>query len=302
VLDGISLRIGRGERVAVVGESGCGKSVTARVILGLLRGRRIAVQGRVGFEGRDLLGLSQRALRRLRGRRISMVFQDPSAALNPVFTVGDQLATVMLRGGRVARRRDAPAVAREALRAVSITDPERVLASYPFQLSGGLNQRIVITMALINRPALVIADEPGTALDVTVQAQTLTLMRELTQQAGAALLLISHNLGVVRAVADRVYVMYGGQVVEEAPVAELFEAPRHPYTRALLAAVPRLTGGALPQAIEGEIPDYLAPPSGCRFHPRCPHARPECREPPPVVEVAPGHRVACVLYREPAGG
>lgn len=301
VLNGIGLRVEAGERVAIVGESGCGKSLTARVILGLVHGRRAAIQGRVEFEGKDLLHQSERQWRRLRGRRISLVFQDPSAALNPVFTVGDQLATVILRGGTARRRKEAMAIARAALTRVAISDPDRVLASYPFQLSGGLNQRILITMALINHPALVIADEPGTALDVTVQAQTLRLMRALTEEAGAAVLLITHNLGVVREFASRVYVMYAGQVVEEAPAATLFEAPRHPYTRALLAAVPKLSGGALPAAIEGDVPSYLDPPSGCRFRPRCPHAHAACCELPPVVATAPDQKVACVLYENGAG-
>jgi peptide/nickel transport system ATP-binding protein len=301
VLNGIGLRVEAGERVAIVGESGCGKSLTARVVLGLIHGRQVAIEGRVEFEGKDLLHQSQRQWRQLRGRRISLIFQDPSAALNPVFTIGDQLATVVMRGGTARRRKEALALAREALTRVAISDPDRVLASYPFQLSGGLNQRVLITMALINRPALVIADEPGTALDVTVQAQTLRLMRALTLEAGAAVLLITHNLGVVREFAGRVYVMYAGQVVEEAPAATLFAAPKHPYTRALLAAVPKLSGGALPSAIEGDLPSYLDPPSGCRFRPRCGFARAASSEPPPVVETAPGQKVAFVLDHAGAG-
>ena len=184
--------------------------------------------------------------------------------------------------------------AAEALRHVHIVDSERVLASYPFQLSGGLNQRILITMALVNRPRVVVADEPGSALDVTVQAQTLRLMEALTDEVGAAVLLITHNLGVVRKFAQRVYVMYSGTIVEEAETAQLFEAPRHPYTAALLAAVPRLTGEGLPQPIPGQVPDYTNPPVGCRFRPRCPHAQAACSN-PPFAEPVPGHRVRCVL-------
>jgi peptide/nickel transport system ATP-binding protein len=297
ILNGVRLAVSAGERVALVGESGCGKTLTARLIMGLFQARGARVEGRITFSGEDLLRLDARGWDQLRGRRLAMIFQDPVAALNPVFTVEDQLTTVIRRGHRGRGREAARAVARDALAAVSISDPDRVLDSYPFQLSGGLNQRVMIAMALVNRPALVLADEPGTALDVTVQAQTLALMSELTRAAGAAVLLITHNLGVVRNFAQRVYVMYAGSIVEEAPVADLFAAPRHPYTQALFAAVPRLTGTQLPVGIEGGVPDYRDPPPGCRFHPRCPHAREECRRPPPAVTVGPGHSVACVLYR-----
>jgi peptide/nickel transport system ATP-binding protein len=239
--------------------------------------------------------LSRRAWRQVRGRQISMIFQDPGAALNPVFTVGNQLVAAILRGGSARSRSEAQALAVEALGRVHVVDPERVLASYPFQLSGGLNQRILITMALVNQPKLVIADEPGSALDVTVQEQTLRLMLELTTEAHAAVLLITHNLGVVREFAQRVYVMYSGTIVEEADTVTRFRSPQHPYTRALLNAVPRLTGRHLPEPIEGSVPDYTNLPPGCRFQPRCRFARPECLSPPPIAEPSPGHRVACVL-------
>ncbi len=299
VLNGVALRVASGERVAIVGESGCGKSVTARIILGLLQQRNATVSGSIRFQGEDLLANGRFVGKQVRGRRISMIFQDPSAALNPVFTVGDQLTTAILRGGRAKKRKKAYELAREALTQVYITDPERVLHSYPFQLSGGLNQRILITMALINRPELVIADEPGTALDVTVQEQTLLLMRQLTQEAGAAVLLITHNLGVVREFAQRVYVMYAGSVVEEADVATLFREPKHPYTRSLIDAVPRLTGKSMPKPIEGVIPDYTDPPEGCRFHPRCEFASDACLQQPPVQDFGGGHRTACVLEDGP---
>lgn len=297
ILKGVQLSVSAGERVALVGESGCGKTLTARMIMGLFQARGARVGGHIRFGSDDLLALDAPGWDRLRGRRLTMIFQDPVAALNPVFTIDDQLTTVILRGDQARTRDAARTIAREALTAVAISDPDRVLDSYPFQLSGGLNQRVLIAMALVNRPALVLADEPGTALDVTVQAQTLALMRELTDAAGAAVLLITHNLGVVRNFAQRVYVMYAGSIVEEAPVAELFASPRHPYTQALFAAVPRLTGEQLPVGIEGDVPDYRDPPSGCRFHPRCPRAQAECLQPPPIVNVAPGHSVACVLYR-----
>ena len=294
ILNGVSLHLRAGERVALVGESGCGKSSTALVTMGLMNGGNISVDGRVMLEGTNLITLGERGWRNIRGRRISMVFQDPGAALNPVFTVGDQLVTAIRRGDPGTSRAQAHERASEALRQVHIVDSERVLASYPFQLSGGLNQRILITMALVNRPRVVVADEPGSALDVTVQEQTLRLMEALTKEVGAAVLLITHNLGVVRKFAQRVYVMYSGTIVEEAETARLFEEPRHPYTKALLAAVPRLTGEGLPQPIPGQVPDYTNPPVGCRFQPRCPHARAACSD-PPFAEPMPGHRVRCVL-------
>ena len=294
VLRDLTLRIAGGERVAIVGESGCGKSVLLRTILGLLDRRYSTVEGAIRFKGQELEpDTSQR--RELRGRRITMIFQDPSSALNPVFTIGDQIVEVIRRHGTTSSRAEALGLARQALQQVAIDDPDRILASYPFQLSGGLNQRVVITMALINKPDLVLADEPGTALDVTIQEQTLRLMRKLSQESGAAVLLITHNLGVVREFADRVYVMYAGTIVEHAPTKALFSAPRHPYTRALLAAVPRLTGSR-PVPIDGMIPDFTQPPPGCRFQPRCAHAVADCLEPPPMLTVAPGHEVACVLY------
>ena len=295
VLNGVNLRVERGERVAIVGESGCGKSLTARAVLGLLRHTNAEVEGSVRFDGSELLSLSERGWRSIRGRRIGMIFQDPTAALNPTFTVGDQLLKVIIRGGRARTKRQARAIAREPLRHTAIADPDRVLNAYPFQLSGGLAQRVLITMALVNEPELVLADEPGSALDVTVQEQTLRLMRALGDELGAAVLIITHNLGVVREFAQRVYVMYAGSIVEEADVDTLFRAPRHPYTRALLEAVPRLTGEMLPRPIEGVVPDYTAAPVGCRFHPRCAHAQAVCREPPPVADLGGGHRVACVL-------
>ncbi len=282
ILNGVSLHLRAGERVALVGESGCGKTSTALMAMGLMNGGNMSVDGRVMLEGVNLLALGERGWRDIRGRRISMVFQDPVAALNPVFTVGDQLVTAIQRGDPGTSRAEAHERAAEALRHVHVVDSERVLASYPFQLSGGLNQRILITMALVNRPRVVVADEPGSALDVTVQEQTLRLMKALTDEVGAAVLLITHNLGVVRKFAQRVYVMYSGTIVEEAETAQLFEAPRHPYTKALLAAVPRLTGGGLPQPIPGEVPDYTNPPVGCRFSRAAP-----MRGPPAAIRRSP---------------
>jgi ABC-type dipeptide/oligopeptide/nickel transport system ATPase component len=259
VLHGISLSIGKGERVALVGESGSGKSVTARIILGLLQQLRSArVAGLVEFEGRDLEKLSDRERHGLRGTKMSMIFQDPTSSLNPVYPIATQFHEVLLRGAPGISVLEARGRAVAALKDVAIGEPERVLDSYPFQLSGGMNQRVMIAMALANEPSLLIADEPGTALDVTVQAQTLRLMRDLVEKHHTAVLFISHNLGVVREFADRVYVIYKGRIVEQGSAASLFDDPRHPYTRALLKAVPRITGGGIPD-IEDASPDYFAP-------------------------------------------
>ena len=259
VLHGISLSIAPGERVALVGESGSGKSVTARIVLGLLQLLRSArISGNVVFEGRDLDRMSARERRRLRGTRMTMVFQDPTSSLNPVYRIGTQFHEVLRRADPALNERAARERAAQMLLEVSIDDPDRVFESYPFQLSGGMNQRVMIAMALANEPALLIADEPGTALDVTVQAQTLKLMRELVEHHHTSVLFISHNLGVVREFADRVYVIYKGRIVEQGPCASVFERPGHAYTRALMAAVPRITGGGLPD-IGDEPRDFSQP-------------------------------------------
>jgi ABC-type dipeptide/oligopeptide/nickel transport system ATPase component len=259
VLHGISLHIAKGERVALVGESGSGKSVTARIVLGLLQSLKSArISGLVEFEGRDLAKLSERDRHALRGTKMSMIFQDPTSSLNPVYPILTQFHEVLKRakpGITVAGARKAAAA---ALAGVSIAEPDRVLDSYSFQLSGGMNQRVMIAMALANEPSLLIADEPGTALDVTVQAQTLGLMRDLVEQHNTSVLFISHNLGVVREFADRVYVIYKGRIVEHGTAAGLFANPQHPYTQALLAAVPRITGGGIPE-IEEASADFMAP-------------------------------------------
>jgi peptide/nickel transport system ATP-binding protein len=259
VLHGISMHINQGERVALVGESGSGKSVTARIILGLLQMTRTArIKGLVAFEGQDIAKLSLRQHHRLPGTKMSMIFQDPTSSLNPVYRISEQFREVLRRGVPDIEQAEADQRAARLLADCSIVDPERVLASYPFQLSGGLNQRVMIAMALANEPSLLIADEPGTALDVTVQAQTLRLMRELVARHNTAVLFISHNLGVVREFADRVYVIYKGRIVEHGRTANLFDDPRHPYTRALMDAIPRITGGGIPE-ISDVSDDYGAP-------------------------------------------
>jgi len=259
VLHGISLHIAKGERVALVGESGSGKSVTARIVLGMLQQIRTArISGTVEFEGINLESLRPASRHALRGTRMSMIFQDPTSSLNPVYPIFTQFKEVLARvepGITVEKARE-KAIA--ALADVAINEPDRVLESYAFQLSGGMNQRVMIAMALANNPALLLADEPGTALDVTVQAQTLKLMSQLVEKHHTSVLFISHNLGVVREFADRVYVIYKGNIVEQGPTERLFADPKHPYTRALLAAVPRITGGGIPD-LDDDPSLFLAP-------------------------------------------
>lgn len=259
VLHGIDLHIEAGERVALVGESGSGKSVTARIVLGLLQETRKArISGEVLFDGRDIGQMSKTERSALRGREMSMVFQDPTSSLNPMFTIETQFAEVLRRRTPDISADEAKDRAFKLLNEVSIPDADRVLSSYSFQLSGGMNQRVMIAMALANHPKLLLADEPGTALDVTVQAQTLKLMRDMVSEHKTAVLFISHNLGVVREFADRLYVIYRGRIVETGPTNEIFANPGHAYTRALLAAVPRITGKSLPELPEASD-DFLAP-------------------------------------------
>jgi peptide/nickel transport system ATP-binding protein len=305
VLRDVSLDVPAHRHVALVGESGCGKSVTMRAVMGILPTppARI-VSGAILFDGRDLLRLNAREREALRGTAMSMVFQDPMTSLNPVFTIGDQMGTILKyadrRLGRARNRTERLARVHEVLSQVRMPDPERIARSYPIQLSGGMRQRVLIAMALLSEPRLLIADEPGTALDVTTQAQILKLMRDLVDDRGLALLMITHNLGVVREAADTVYVMYAGSVVEHAPTAELFARPRHPYTRALIDCVPKLSGEATFRGIDGSLPDYAAPPPGCRFAPRCPLAIPACGRPPEDRSVGAGHHAACWRLEEAA--
>ena len=264
VLHGISLEVHSGEKVGLVGESGSGKSVTARAVLGLIQElRSTQLSGTIEFEGTDMSRLSRPDRMQLLGTRISMIFQDPTSSLNPVFRIGTQFQEVLKRTNPHISKKYALKQMRSILSNVSITEPDRVLDSYPFQLSGGMNQRIMIAMALVNEPSLLIADEPGTALDVTVQDQTLTLMHELVTDRQTAVLLISHNLGVVREFTDRLYVIYKGRIVETGPTQSIFANPRHPYTRTLMDAVPRITRSGIP-VIEDRHDLYLVP---CEIHP-----------------------------------
>jgi len=300
-VDGVSFRVNAGETVGVVGESGCGKSVTALSILRLVRPPgRIEPGSQIRFEGKDLMKLDEHAMQKVRGNRIAMVFQEPMTALNPVFTVGDQIAEVARIHAGMSKR-DAWAKAVEMLKLVGIPAPEQRASEYPHQLSGGTRQRVVIAMALVMNPALVIADEPTTALDVTIQAQILELMADLTRRLGTSVLLITHDLGVVAENCARVIVMYAGEVVEEATTATLFDAAHHPYTEGLLGAMPRVGGEAERLAtIPGTVPPPTAWPAGCRFHDRCPYAWDRCaREHPPLYQIGGGHVSRCHLAEEP---
>jgi oligopeptide/dipeptide ABC transporter ATP-binding protein len=291
VLNGIDLAVEEGEAVGIVGETGCGKSVLARSLLRLNpEPPARVISGSIRFAGEDVLGMQQAALRRLRGAGIGMVFQDPATYLNPVFTIGRQMADVLRAHGQ---RRGIRERSVGLLEAVQLRDAASLLGRYPHELSGGMRQRVLIAQALAGNPRVLVADEPTTALDVTVQRQVLALIADLVARLRLTLLLISHDLGVIGALCRRVVVMYAGTIVEDAPASSLFAAPRHPYTRGLLAAVPELDHPErLPRGIPGSIPSLRLPPPGCRFHPRCPLAMPVCRSEPPRL-AGDAHRVAC---------
>ena len=302
-VDGVSLHVERGETLGLVGESGCGKSVTSLSILRLVPsppGR--IVGGEIVFKGRDLLTNSEPEMRKIRGNEISMIFQEPMTALNPVFTVGDQIAEVF-RIHRGMSRKEAMARAIDMMDRVRIPAPHQRAYDYPHQMSGGMRQRVMIAMALSCDPDLLIADEPTTALDVTVQAQILALMDDIKDRTGAAVILITHDLGVIAEVADRVAVMYAGRIVEEAGVHDIFANPLHPYTQGLLDSIPQLDGPGtgLLHTIEGAVPNPLSFPSGCRFHPRCEQRLDPCdREEPGSREVVAGHCASCFLHEPKA--
>jgi oligopeptide/dipeptide ABC transporter ATP-binding protein len=294
-VDGVSFQIRRGEIVGLVGESGAGKSLTSEAILGLIRRPPGRIAGEVWFGGRDLLTLDEPALARVRGKDIAMIFQNPSASLNPVFRVGDQLLEAMalhLPEPRATLRERVV----ETLGRVGISSPRARARDYPHQFSGGMAQRVMIGMGISCVPSLLIADEPTTALDVTIQAQVLALIRRLARELGVAVLRVSHDLGIISQMCHRVIVMYAGRVVEEASVATIFRAPAHPYTRGLIECLPHLHGNGRLGAIAGMMPGLRALPSGCRFHPRCPIAEPRCAgEAPALRPLATGRAVACHL-------
>ena len=294
IVDGVDLRLNRGRLLCLVGESGSGKSMTALSLMGLLPPGARVTSERFALEGEDLSKASEKAMNALRGDRVAMVFQEPMTSLNPVMSVGEQMAEI-LEAHRGASRAEARTAALYMLRRVKIPDPEARLAAYPHQLSGGMRQRGMIAMALICRPALLIADEPTTALDVTIQSQILHLVDALRAELGTAVLFITHNLALVSEIADEIAVMYAGRIVEKGSRADLFDDPMHPYTLSLLAALPREedVGGPL-TTIEGQPPAVGRMPQGCRFAPRCPFVQERCRAAyPPLAEVAPGHWAAC---------
>ena len=300
--DDVSFSIKPGSTLALVGESGSGKSVTSLSIMRLVQPPGKITAGEIIFDGRDLLKLDEREMRRLRGREIAMIFQDPMTSLNPVYTVGDQVAEAIQLHQSVSRKQ-AWAKSVEMMRRVKIPDAERRAKDYPHQLSGGMRQRVMIAMALSCKPKLLIADEPTTALDVTIQAEILDLLRSLKDDFNLSMLLITHDLGVVAETADRVAVMYAGRVVEEAPVRDIFRAPRHPYTEGLLASVPRLTEQGIKrhrlQTIEGTVPNLLHLPEGCKFAPRCAYVIDRCSEGEiPLIDTDDDRRARCIRFQE----
>jgi oligopeptide/dipeptide ABC transporter ATP-binding protein len=296
-VNGVSFDIQRGEVFGLVGETGCGKTVTSLSLLRLIPPPGEIVAGRITFDGQDLLALSESEMRAIRGARIAMIFQDPAASLNPVFSVGEQIELVIRQHQRVTRR-VARRRALEMLETVGLPDPPRLLRTYPTELSGGMQQRVMIALALASNASLLIADEPTTALDVTIQAQILALLNELKARRGLSILLVTHNMGVVAETCDRVAVLYAGRVVETGRTRDILQRPKHPYTQGLLAAIPKpgSHGKPLP-AIDGSVPGGLVVIPGCPFEPRCAQAMEVCRpSPPPVVGVGGDHRVACQLY------
>ena len=299
VLNGVNFSVEKGEKVSIVGETGCGKTTTVKAILKILVRQARITSGEIFFDGKDVLKMSKGEIQAMRGTGISMIFQDPMLALNPVFTVGSQMSAVIRYSGEPgAEKKDVQQeLAIKALRATSLPDPERILQSYPFQLSGGMRQRICIAMAMATPRKLVIADEPTTNLDVTIQDQVLKILKTRVEEKNTSLILITHSLGVARETADRIYVMYAGNMGETARTEKLFQKQLHPYSQALMSCIPKLSGGGVAEGIPGRIPSYHNPPQGCRFAPRCPKASDKCREKQPgFVSVEDGHQVACFLY------
>lgn len=297
VLDGVNLTVHKGEKVGIVGEAGCGKTTTVKSILGIVpEGQYVIPEGEILYKGNDVLKMSNKELGHVRSSEISMIYQEPAAALNPVFTIGQQMMEVVKNSaqGKGKKKAEQKEMVLSAIRDVFIPDPERIFDYYPVQLSGGMKQRICIAMAIMTQRDMMIADEPGTALDVTIQDQVHKTLNRLVEERDMSLIMITHSLGVARELTDSINVMYAGTVVESAPTAEVFRNTLHPYTIGLMEAVPKLAGGGIQAGIYGSIPDYLYPPKGCRFAPRCPRATDACRaEKPQLIDVGNGHKVAC---------
>ena len=298
-VDGVYLTVKEGETLGLVGESGSGKSVTAFSILGIVPRPGRIVGGKIIYKGQNLQGKTESELQKIRGKEIGYIFQDPATSLNPVFSIADQLTEVIIRHQNLTKK-EALEKAIELLKLVEIPDPEIKIWTYPHQLSGGMKQRIAVARALSCKPSLLLADEPTTNLDVTIQAQILQLMKSLKEKLGMSMILITHDMGVVANMADRITVLYAGRVCETADTRTIFHKPMHPYTLALITAVPSL---ALRKdkltVIPGTIPNLIEPPTGCRFHPRCEYAKPRCsKKIPPIIEIEPGHFVACIRSKE----
>ncbi|HBY57724.1 MAG: Oligopeptide/dipeptide ABC transporter, ATPase subunit [Atribacteria bacterium 34_128] len=303
VLNGVNLKINEGEKIGLVGEAGCGKTTTMKSILRVLPTpvARIS-KGEIIYKGKNILNMKPSEIQNIRRGEITAIFQDPLTSLNPVFTIGQQLGDVIKYASRYQDHLDKKEIFSKsvaALKETGMPDPERILNNYPVQLSGGMRQRVCISEALSTNHNLIIADEPTTSLDVTIQDQILRLLSKLVEKKKMSIILITHSLGVVRELTDRVYVMYAGNIVETAQTTTLFSNPLHPYTRGLMNAIPRLTGERIFEGIEGRIPNYLYPPTGCRFHPRCKYSTKECQEIFPLMyDTGNNHEVACFLYKE----
>lgn len=301
VLNGVNMQVHRGEKVSIVGETGCGKTTTVNAIAQILARQATVDGGEIFFNGKDVLKMSSKEIKNLRSQGISIIFQDPIASLNPVFTIGNQMKEIIYYSGIEGASSDQVQHERaiNAIKETCLPDPERIMTNYPFQLSGGMRQRICIAMSLATPRDLVIADEPTTNLDVTIQDQVLKILKQRVEDEGSSLILITHSLGVAREVADRIYVMYAGNMVETATSKELFREALHPYTQGLMGCIPKLSGGGITEGIPGHIPNYLDPPEGCRFAPRCSKAMAICHTvKPPMFEPIQDHQVACFLYEK----
>lgn len=303
VLNGIDLILNEGEKIGLVGETGCGKTTTMKSILRVLPSPIAKItSGKIIYKGKDILNMKYKEIQEIRRGEITAIFQDPLSSLNPVFTIGQQLFDVIRYASidkKYLTKKEIISKSVAVLKETGMPDPERILNNYPLQLSGGMRQRICISEAISINPNLIIADEPTTSLDVTIQDQVLRLLTNLVKKKKMSIILITHSLGVVRELTDRVYVMYAGNIIETAKTPTLFKNPLHPYTRGLLEAIPRLTGEGISKGIEGRIPNYLNPPKGCRFHPRCEFRTKECQESfPPMFDIGNNHKISCFLYKE----